>query len=97
MRNNNLLDKITWNFIHLNEAREPGINHYINEIKTNLKSISQTPTNSIKIHNITNHLREITKHFAKMQERVYTLEEQVRVLEEYKNKDNDLVKEEENV
>ena len=97
MRSNNLLDKITWDFIHLKEAREPNISHYINEIKRDLRSISRTPTNSIKVDNIVNHLREITRHVTKMQERVHTLEEQVKVLEELKNKDNDLVKEEENV
>lgn len=97
MRNNNLLNKITWNFIHLNEAKDPSVYSYINEIIKDLGSISKTPTNSIKINNIKNHLREIKKHTIRMQERVHTLEEQVRVLEEDKNKDNDLVKEEENV
>jgi cell division protein FtsB len=93
MKNNNLLDKITWDFIKLNEDISPSVFSYLQSLSETLGKIRpSSTTDGRRIEIAKSHLKEVKKHVNKLEEQVYNLEEKVKLLEETKNKD--IVKEE---
>lgn len=80
---NNLLNKITWNFIK--EGSEPSLRSYIRSLTETLSTISpKTISDSIKLRDARNHLQEVRRGVTRLEEKVQLLEEQVKVLEEEK-------------
>lgn len=96
MKNNNFLDKMTWDFIKLNEGISPSVFSYLQSLSETLNNIRPSSTSdSRRIEIAKSQLKEVKKHVNKLEEQVYNLEEKVKLLEETKNKDSDIVEEEE--
>jgi len=82
---NNLLNKITWNFIK--EGSGPNLRAYIRSLTEILNSLSEkniSNSDSIKLRDARNHLQEVRRGVTRLEEKVQLLEEQVKVLEEEK-------------
>ncbi|NCA22355.1 MAG: hypothetical protein EBS86_14620 [Crocinitomicaceae bacterium] len=96
MKNNSLLNNITWNFIKLEENISPSVRSYIQSLSETLDTLRPSSTSDKRRLEIArSHLKEVKKHVNKLEEQVYDLEEKVKLLEETKNKDSDIVEEKE--
>lgn len=94
MSNNSLLNKITWNFIKLEENVSPSVLSYLQSLSETLSNLRPSSTSDKRRVEIAkSHLKEVKKHVNKLEEQVYKLEEKIKLLEE--TKDNELVKEKE--
>ena len=90
---NNLLNKITWNFIK--ERAQPNITSYIDSLERALKSVSQRSSKDIAIieiakrdlHEVRLGVKRLNQELTVLQEQVKILEEEKKVLEELKNKE----------
>jgi hypothetical protein len=96
MKNNLLLNKITWNFIKLEENISPSVRSYIQSLSETLDTLRPSSTaDKRRLEIARSHLKEVKKHVNKLEEQVFDLEEKIKLLEETKNKDSDIVEEKE--
>ena len=96
MKNNNFLDKLTWDFIKLDENISPSVFSYLQSLTETLNKIRpSSTTDGRRIELAKSHLKEVKRHVNKLEEQVYNLEEKVKLLEETKDKDSDIVEEKE--
>jgi hypothetical protein len=94
MPKNTLLNKITWNFIKLEENVSPSVLSYLQSLSETLNTLRPSSTSDKRRLEIAkSHLKEVKKHVNKLEEQVYSLEEKIKLLEE--NKEKEIVKEEE--
>lgn len=90
---NNLLNKLTWNFIK--EKTEPNIFSYIESLERALKSVSQRSGKDTAIieiakrdlHEVRLGVKRLRQELTVLEEQVKVLEEEKKVLEELKNKE----------
>jgi len=69
MKNNNFLDKLTWDFIKLDENISPSVFSYLQSLTETLNKIRpSSTTDGRRIELAKSHLKEVKRHVNKLEE-----------------------------